>query len=99
MLLENTTEAKYSLDYVHNECNRHTTSSRIGTLAVTVTPDKSLSFIVTFQPLPVFYENYTTFGYVVHGFNILKHIEYFGHRLTGRPSTSFCICETGSILE
>lgn len=91
-------DAQKPFDYVYEERD-NTTCSHPGTLAASVAPDKSLHFVVTFQTVPVLYDNYTVFGYTVHGFDVLKHIEYFGHRYTGRPSRSLYMYETGSIFE
>lgn len=92
------TDAQKPLEYVFDE--RHTNChSQIGTLGATVAPDKSLHFIVTFQAIPSLHENYTIFGYAIHGFEVLKHIEYFGHRHTGKPLGNLVINETGGIFQ
>lgn len=91
-------ETSQFYDFVNDERIKHICSCT-GTLAAIIAPDKSLHYVVTFQSVPVLHETYTIFGHVIHGFDVLKHIEYFGHRHTGCPSETLCVYETGSIIE
>lgn len=69
-----------------------------GILACTMSSDKKLHFIISFRNIPVISKHFTIIGHVITGFDTLKHIEFYGHRHTGRSTADILIKEWGHAL-